>query len=195
MTCRYSSYGRHFTKLHLLEQVAQLLSFYLHDGDTIVDFSCGANAFVPLVKKEGRKQGLSLKGRAFDIITSQCLEDFERCSWLETKQGLPAVATIPVSLLRCLINFNFNCQQLPAPPSHFLHCLISMWCRNLQPFLSTWHCYTSCIRSVGCLLRCMIVIATLLSFKHPCGCWHFMRRLCRSFACFDQHLHGRAYDE
>ena len=88
--CRYSSYGRHFTKLHLLEQVAQLLSFYLHDGDTVVDFSCGANAFVPLVKKEGRKQGLSIAGCAFDIITSQNLEDFQRCSWLDTHTGVPA---------------------------------------------------------------------------------------------------------
>ena len=85
--CRYSSYGRHFTKLHLLEQVAQLLSFYLHDGDTVVDFSCGANAFVPLVKQEGRKQGLSLKGKAYDIITSQNMEDFERTSWLDTCPG------------------------------------------------------------------------------------------------------------
>lgn len=85
--CRYSSYGRHFTKLHLLEQVAQLLSFYLHDGDTVVDFSCGANAFVPLVKQEGRKQGLSLKGKAYDIITSQNMEDFERASWLDTCPG------------------------------------------------------------------------------------------------------------
>ena len=85
--CRYSSYGRHFTKLHLLEQVAQLLSFYLHDGDTVVDFSCGANAFVPLVKQEGRKQGLSLKGKAYDIITSQNMEDFERTSWLDTRPG------------------------------------------------------------------------------------------------------------
>ena len=71
----------------MLETVAQLLSFYLHDGDTIVDFSCGANAFVPLVKKEGAKQGLTLKGRAFDIITSQNLEDFERSSWMDTRRG------------------------------------------------------------------------------------------------------------
>lgn len=85
---RYSSYGRHFTKLHLLEQVAQLLSFYLHDGDTVVDFSCGANAFVPLVKQEGRKQGLSLMGKAYDIITSQNMEDFERTSWLDTRPGM-----------------------------------------------------------------------------------------------------------
>ena len=92
--CRYSSYGRHFTKEHLLLQVAQLLSFYLHDGDTIVDFSCGANAFLPLVKKEGGKQGLSLKGRAFDIITSQNLEDFERCSWLDTRRGGLSAVTV-----------------------------------------------------------------------------------------------------
>lgn len=53
----------------------------------MVDFSCGANAFVPLVKQEGRKQGLSLKGKAYDIITSQNMEDFERTSWLDTRPG------------------------------------------------------------------------------------------------------------
>lgn len=53
-----------------------------------MDFSCGANAFVPLVKQEGKKQGLTLKGRAYDIITSQNLEDFERFSWLETRAGM-----------------------------------------------------------------------------------------------------------
>lgn len=96
---RYSSYGRHFTKEHLLKTVAQLLSFYLHDGDTIVDFSCGANAFVPLVKKEGAKQGLTLKGRAFDIITSQNLEDFERSSWMDTRRGqLPPGDTLVIGL-------------------------------------------------------------------------------------------------
>lgn len=86
--CRYSSYGRHFTKLVLLRQVAQMLSFYLHDGDTMVDFSCGANAFVPLVKQEGAKQGLTISGCSFDIITSQNLEDFQRCSWMDVRPGL-----------------------------------------------------------------------------------------------------------
>ena len=101
--CRYSSYGRHFTKLHLLEQVAQLLSFYLHDGDTVVDFSCGANAFVPLVKQEGRKQGLSLKGKAYDIITSQNMEDVERTSWLDTRPGQqPISLSAPGNARSCL---------------------------------------------------------------------------------------------
>ena len=85
--CRYTSYGRHFTKLPLLKQVAQMLSFYLHDGDTVVDFSCGANAFVPLVKQEGAKQGLTISGCSFDIITSQNLEDFQRCSWMDVHPG------------------------------------------------------------------------------------------------------------
>lgn len=84
---RYSSYGRHFTKLVLLKQVAQMLSFYLHDGDTVVDFSCGANAFVPLVKQEGAKQGLSISGCSFDIITSQNLDGFQRRSWMEVRPG------------------------------------------------------------------------------------------------------------
>lgn len=89
--CRYSSYGRHFTKQVLLQRVAQMLTFYLLDGDTLVDFSCGANAFVPLVKQEGRKQGITILGCAFDIITSQNLEDFKRCSWMDVRPGLPSL--------------------------------------------------------------------------------------------------------
>lgn len=65
-----------------------MLSFYLHDNDTVVDFSCGANAFVPLVKQEGAKQGLNISGRSYDIITSQNLEDFQRCSWMDVRPGL-----------------------------------------------------------------------------------------------------------
>ena len=66
-----------------------MLTFYLLDNDTLVDFSCGANAFVPLVKQEGRKQGLTILGCSFDIITSQNLEDFKRCSWMDVRPGLP----------------------------------------------------------------------------------------------------------
>ena len=73
-----------------------MLTFYLHDGDTVVDFSCGANVFVPLVKQEGAKQGLHISGRSYDIITSQNLEDFERCSWLDVRPGLVLTSVTPV---------------------------------------------------------------------------------------------------
>ena len=104
--CRYSSYGRHFTKQVLLQQVAQILSFYLQDGDTVVDFSCGANAFLPLVKQEGTKQGLSISGQSYDIITSQNLEDFQRCSWMDVRPGQLLMSLAFVGCLM-LINASF----------------------------------------------------------------------------------------
>ncbi|KAL3133843.1 hypothetical protein ABBQ32_008313 [Trebouxia sp. C0010 RCD-2024] len=117
---RYSSYGRHFTKLVLLRQVAQMLSFYLHDGDTMVDFSCGANAFVPLVKQEGAKQGLTISGCSFDIITSQNLEDFQRCSWMDVRPG-----DLPVGD-RLVIGLN--------PPFGKNNMLASMFVRHAATF-------------------------------------------------------------
>ena len=74
-----------------------MVSFYLHDGDTVVDFSCGANAFVPLVKQEARRQGLSVSGRSFDIVTSQNLEDFIRCSWMDVSPGMPLCSLCSMS--------------------------------------------------------------------------------------------------
>ncbi|KAM0024140.1 hypothetical protein Hdeb2414_s0022g00612211 [Helianthus debilis subsp. tardiflorus] len=42
---RYTSYGRHFTK------IVDKLHWYVEDGDMIVDFCCGANDFNFLMKK------------------------------------------------------------------------------------------------------------------------------------------------
>ena len=87
MLFRYSSYGRHFTKPHLLQTVAQLLIPYLLYGDTVVDFSCGANTFVPAVKEEAFHHGVAVHGVSFDIITSANLDGFCRCSWLDVRRS------------------------------------------------------------------------------------------------------------
>ena len=84
---RYSSYGRHFTKSSHLNKTAELLCYYLRNGDTAVDFSCGANAFVPMVKRKAAEQGKLVAGRAFDIITSHRLDDFVRQSWMDVQPG------------------------------------------------------------------------------------------------------------
>ena len=97
MACRYSSYGRHFTKPVYLKMVTDLLCPYLKNEDTLVDFSCGANVFVPMCKREAAHQGKVIFGRAYDIITSHDLTDFHRCSWMDVKPGERAVfaAVIP----------------------------------------------------------------------------------------------------
>lgn len=48
--CRYSSFGRHFSNRQLLYAIANVLEQYMRPYDCIVDFSCGANDFVPIVK-------------------------------------------------------------------------------------------------------------------------------------------------
>ncbi|KAL6584724.1 Protein ENHANCED DOWNY MILDEW 2 [Orobanche minor] len=40
---RYTSFGRHFTKMDKLEKVVDKLHWYAEEGDMIVDFCCGAN--------------------------------------------------------------------------------------------------------------------------------------------------------
>ena len=49
-TCRYTSYGRHFTQDQHLRALNEFLLPHIDDGDTVTDFSCGANVWVPMLK-------------------------------------------------------------------------------------------------------------------------------------------------
>ncbi|KAK9844902.1 hypothetical protein WJX74_008431 [Apatococcus lobatus] len=81
---RYTSYGRHFTKAPQMEAVATRLLDFLSRGDTVVDFSCGSNEFVPMVKRMALAAGIEVFGRAYDIITARHFEDLIIKSWFET---------------------------------------------------------------------------------------------------------------
>lgn len=48
---RYTSYGRHFSNLDVLQTVAELTVALMAEGDQLVDMTCGRNEFIPLVKK------------------------------------------------------------------------------------------------------------------------------------------------
>ena len=48
------------------------------NGDTVVDFSCGANEFVPMFKDHCTRQGKRLMGRAYDIIAPKYMTDFDK---------------------------------------------------------------------------------------------------------------------
>ena len=80
---RYSSYGRHFTKVDLLRHTAMRLEVFAQTGDVLVDFSCGANKFLPMFKRECLVKGKVVGGRAYDIITPPNLEDFTEMSWFD----------------------------------------------------------------------------------------------------------------
>jgi hypothetical protein len=96
---RYSSYGRHFTRRNLLELVASRLAFFLRNDDCVVDFSCGTNEFVPLVKRAAVKQGIRVTGRAYDIIVARDCTDFVLKSWFDTrKDELPPGKQLVIGL-------------------------------------------------------------------------------------------------
>ena len=66
---RYSSFGRHFSRTPLLQAVAEILEHFLRPNDVVVDYSCGANEFVPLVKRWAHRAGFKV-GRNFVMLFS-----------------------------------------------------------------------------------------------------------------------------
>ena len=56
--CRYTSYGRHFTQDQHLRVLNDFLLPHIHGGDTVVDFSCGANVWVPMLKNMCLEAGI-----------------------------------------------------------------------------------------------------------------------------------------
>ncbi|KAI3686183.1 hypothetical protein L1987_79856 [Smallanthus sonchifolius] len=80
---RYTSFGRHFTKVEKLEKIVDKLHWYIEDGDTIVDFCCGANDFSCLMKKrldEMGKKKCSYKN--YDIARPKNDFNFEKRDWM-----------------------------------------------------------------------------------------------------------------
>ncbi len=70
-----------------MEAVVQRLQDFLRAGDTVVDFSCGANEFIPMVKESAFKSGIEVFGRAYDIITGRHFEDLVIKSWFDVRPG------------------------------------------------------------------------------------------------------------
>ena len=70
-----------------MEMVATRLLDFLRPGDTVVDFSCGSNEFVPMVKKMALGAGIEVFGRAYDIITARHFEDLVIKSWFDVTRG------------------------------------------------------------------------------------------------------------
>ncbi|KAI7729927.1 hypothetical protein M8C21_031286 [Ambrosia artemisiifolia] len=80
---RYTSFGRHFTKVEKLEKIVDKLHWYVEDGDTIVDFCCGANDFSCLMKKRldemGKKKCSYIN---FDIARPKNDFNFKKKDWM-----------------------------------------------------------------------------------------------------------------
>ncbi|CAH9100116.1 unnamed protein product [Cuscuta epithymum] len=96
---RYTSFGRHFTKLDKLKEIVNRLRWYVQDGDMIVDFCCGSNDFSCLMKEELQKMGKVCQFKNFDLIQPQNDFNFEKRNWLSVKVGeLPEGSNVVMGL-------------------------------------------------------------------------------------------------
>ncbi|CAI9288517.1 unnamed protein product [Lactuca saligna] len=83
---RYTSFGRHFTKVEKLEKIVEKLKFYVEDGDTVVDFCCGANDFSFLMKKHLDEMGKNkCSYKNYDITRPKNDFYFEKRDWMSVR--------------------------------------------------------------------------------------------------------------
>ncbi|KAK7288464.1 hypothetical protein RIF29_01924 [Crotalaria pallida] len=78
---RYTSYGRHFTQVEKLEGIVDKLHWYVQNGDTIVDFCCGANDFSILMNKKLEETGKRCSYRNYDLLPTKNDFNFEMRDW------------------------------------------------------------------------------------------------------------------
>jgi hypothetical protein len=79
---RYSSFGRHFSRTQLLQAVAEILEHFLRPNDVVVDYSCGANEFVPLVKRCAHRAGFKVGGCS--VMLFRCWTTSPLRGWYDT---------------------------------------------------------------------------------------------------------------
>ncbi|XP_052177141.1 protein ENHANCED DOWNY MILDEW 2-like isoform X3 [Diospyros lotus] len=96
---RYTSFGRHFTKVDKLKEIVDVLHFYVRDGDTIVDFCCGANDFSWLMKKKLDDTGKTCSFKNYDILQPKNDFNFEKRDWMTVDpKELPAGSQLIMGL-------------------------------------------------------------------------------------------------
>ncbi|XP_076902369.1 protein ENHANCED DOWNY MILDEW 2-like [Bidens hawaiensis] len=78
---RYTSFGRHFTKVDKLKEIVDRLHWYVEDGDTIVDFCCGSNDFSCFMKEKLDSTGKKCNFKNYDLITPKNTFNFEKRDW------------------------------------------------------------------------------------------------------------------
>ncbi|KAL3509979.1 hypothetical protein ACH5RR_029380 [Cinchona calisaya] len=96
---RYTSYGRHFTKVEKLKEIVERLRWYVEDGDTVVDFCCGSNDFSCLMKEALDKLGKKCSFKNYDLIQPKNTFSFEKRDWMSVRVGeLPAGSNLIMGL-------------------------------------------------------------------------------------------------
>lgn len=82
---RYTSFGRHFTKLDKLKEIVDILHWYVKDGDMVVDTCCGSNDFSCLMKEKLDEMGKTCSYRNYDIVQTKNDFNFEKRDWMEVQ--------------------------------------------------------------------------------------------------------------
>ncbi|GAB4859373.1 hypothetical protein Ancab_040403 [Ancistrocladus abbreviatus] len=96
---RYSSYGRHFTKLEKLQQIVDKLHWYVQDGDMMVDFCCGANDFSCLMKEKLESTGKQCLFKNYDLFRPKNDFMFEQRNWFSVGlEELPVGSSLIMGL-------------------------------------------------------------------------------------------------
>ncbi|XP_058210545.1 protein ENHANCED DOWNY MILDEW 2-like isoform X2 [Rhododendron vialii] len=96
---RYTSFGRHFTKVDKLKEIIDLLHWYVLENDTIVDFCCGSNDFSWLLKEKLQQMGKSCSFKNYDLIQSKNDFNFEKRDWMTVRtEELPAGSQLIMGL-------------------------------------------------------------------------------------------------
>ncbi|KAM7492388.1 hypothetical protein LguiA_035309 [Lonicera macranthoides] len=116
---RYTSFGRHFTKLDKLKEIVDRLQWYVQDGDMIVDFCCGSNDFSCLMKEKLEKMRKNCFFKNFDLFTPKNDFNFEKRDWMTVHlEELPAGSTLSFYLPGSVDVHNQQMDQwnLNAPP-------------------------------------------------------------------------------
>ncbi|XP_058080241.1 protein ENHANCED DOWNY MILDEW 2-like isoform X2 [Magnolia sinica] len=88
---RYTSFGRHFTKVEKLKEIVDKLHWYVQNGDMIVDFCCGANDFSGLMRDKLAASGKKCSFKNYDIIQAKDDFCFEKKDWMSV--GLEELPT------------------------------------------------------------------------------------------------------
>ncbi|KAL3508427.1 hypothetical protein ACH5RR_027828 [Cinchona calisaya] len=96
---RYTSFGRHFTKVDKLQEIVDKLHWYVQDSDMIVDFCCGANDFSCLMKQKLDEMGKRCKYKNYDIKPAKNDFYFEKKDWMTVKKNdLPSGSELIMGL-------------------------------------------------------------------------------------------------
>ncbi|XP_008782914.1 protein ENHANCED DOWNY MILDEW 2-like isoform X2 [Phoenix dactylifera] len=82
---RYTSFGRHFTKVDKLKEIADKLQWYVQKGDMIVDFCCGANDFCQIMKEKLDAAGKKCNFKNYDVIQPKNDFNFEKRDWMKVQ--------------------------------------------------------------------------------------------------------------